>query len=131
MINLNKCSEAKFKPEECQQAAVCSMLGSASDNKKQTLYPDRPDVHLISTFSFAHVSEHSFGSTTCDSGLYAGCMTAPCSIDENGLTTCQCPTFTGPYQVGQRSKRLNELGLGCDISPNVWSAANRITPPLQ
>lgn len=131
MINLNKCSEAKFKPDECQQANVCSMLGSASGNQKQTLYPNQPDVDLISTFSFAHVSEHSFGSTACDSGLYAGCMTAPCSTDENGLTTCQCPTFTGPYQVGQRSKRLKELGLGCDISPNVWSAANRIPLPQQ
>jgi len=132
LVNLDMCSEWQFRPDQCKQAEVCSMLGNAYTGAKQTLYPDQPDVDLISTFSFAHISEHSFGSTACEAGLYAGCMTAPCTgEDENGLTTCQCPTFTGPYQVGQRSPRLKELGLGCDISPNVWSAANHITPPTE
>ncbi|POF29057.1 hypothetical protein [Roseibium marinum] len=129
LTNLNSCAGSDFQGEGCQQAEVCSMLGNIGTGSPQTLYKNLKDVTLISTFSLDHVSEHSFGSTACEGGLYAGCMTAPCKQDENGLTTCQCPTVDGPYQIGQRSERLRELGLGCDISPNVWSAANRITPP--
>lgn len=129
MINLNSCAASGYSGEECQQAEVCSMLGNLREGIPQTLYKNLKDVDFISTFSFAHASEHAFGSTPCESGKYAGCMTAPCKHDEAGLTTCQCPVFEGPFQIGQRSERLGELGLGCDISPNVWSAANRITKP--
>jgi len=124
--NLNQCAKSGFKDDGCQQAEVCSMLGNVRTGTKQTLYRDLPDMELISTFSFENISQHSFGSTPCDSGLYAGCMTAPCKAGEDGLTTCQCPTYEGPYQVGQQSGRLNELGLGCELPSNVWSAANRI-----
>jgi hypothetical protein len=88
-------------------------------------------MELISTFSFENISQHSFGSTPCETGVYAGCMTAPCKAGEDGLTTCQCPTFEGKFQIGQRPERLKDLGLGCDISPNVWSAANRIKPSTE
>lgn len=132
LVNMDLCSEWQFRPDQCKQAQVCSKLGNAHTGEKQTLYPDMPDVDLISTFSFAHISEHSFGSTSCESGLYAACMTAPCTAeDERGLTTCQCPTYTGPFQIGQREMRLKELDLGCDISPRVWSAANHIKPQGQ
>jgi hypothetical protein len=127
LTNLNACEASGYTDPGCGQAQICSMLGNLDAGERQTLYRDMPEVDLISTFSFDQISQHSFGSTACD-GLYAGCMTAPCGTDENGLTTCQCPTFDGPYQVGQQSGRLTELGLGCDISPNVWSAANRIKP---
>ncbi|MEO9529241.1 hypothetical protein [Roseibium sp.] len=129
LVNLGTCAGSEFQGEGCQQADVCSMLGDARTGARQTLYENLTDVTLISTFSFENASQHAFGSTSCDGGKYAGCMTAPCKQDENGLTTCQCPVFDGPYQVGQRSERLKELGLGCDISPNVWSAANRIALP--
>lgn len=107
--------------EECQQAPVCSYLGNAAEGISQTLYPDREDVELISTFSFAYSDVHRIGSHDCTATpyhQYAGCMTAPCTQDENGLTTCECPLFQGPYQVGQ-----DYYALQCNISPNVWSAA--------
>lgn len=131
LTSLESCAKGHFKGDSCKQADVCAMLGDIRTGTKQTLYEDLPDVELISTFSFENISQHSFGSTSCDVGTYAACMTAPCTSDEDGLTTCQCPTYDGPYQVGQRSHRLRELGLGCDISPNVWSAANRIKPPAE
>lgn len=127
--NLEICASKGYEGGLCQEATVCSMLGNPLEKVRQTLYPDRPDVDLISTFSFDHISEHSFGSTSCDSGLYAGCMTAPCTGLEGGLTTCECPTYTGKFQIGQQPDRLSDLGLGCDISPRVWSAANHIKPP--
>ncbi|GAB4530235.1 MAG: hypothetical protein Tsb0019_31970 [Roseibium sp.] len=127
LANLNACAASDFNDAGCTQAKVCSMLGNVATGERQTLYSDKPEVDLVSTFSFDQISQHSFGSTPCD-GLYAGCMTAPCGPDANGLTTCQCPTYNGPYQVGQQKGRLDELGLGCDLETNVWSAANRIKP---
>lgn len=126
LVNLASCAASGFTDDGCAQANVCSMLGDIKTGQKQTLYKDLPDVDLISTFSFEHAAQHSFGSTSCEAAPYAGCMTAPCSVAEDGMTSCQCPVYTGPFQVGQQEKRLKELGLGCDISPNVWSAANHI-----
>ncbi|WP_238934695.1 hypothetical protein [Maricaulis parjimensis] len=118
--------------EACQPAPVCSYLGDVVTGTPQTLYPDQPDVELISTFSMAYQDVMYFGSTDCSSEadpLYAGCMTAPCTgPDENGQTTCTCPTYDGPYQVGQEYPQStpsdpNAPQVQCDISPNVWSAA--------
>ncbi|WP_019962091.1 hypothetical protein [Woodsholea maritima] len=107
--------------EDCLQAPVCSYLGNPAEGIPQTLYPNLENVSLISTFSFAYSDVHEFGSTECsnaDNPSYAGCMTAPCIEDENGLTSCQCPTFEGPYQVGQTYD-----GLTCAIDGHIWSAA--------
>ena len=112
--------------EECQPAPVCSYLGDVEAGTRQTLYPEQRDVAMISTFSMAYQDVMYFGSTDCsglEDPLYAGCMTAPCTEpDENGLTTCTCPTYAGPYQVGQQYP-TGDAPLQCDISPNVWSAA--------
>ncbi|MHA7773097.1 hypothetical protein [Roseibium sp. M-1] len=129
--NLSDCADNGFQGDSCQQADVCSMLGDISAGVGQTLYKNMPDMKLISTFSFQNISQHSFGSTACEADSYAGCMTAPCKEGADGLTTCQCPVYEGPYQVGQQEKRLKDLGLGCEISPNVWSAANHVKPSAQ
>lgn len=80
-----------------------------------------PGADLISTFSFACVPELGIGSTSCATKpftTYAGCMTAPCKrSDTEGIVNCLCPTFTGPYQVGQDDQSCT---LGGDL---VWSAA--------
>jgi hypothetical protein len=109
----------------CKPAPVCGYLGSIAEGTKPTLYPDKPDVDVVSTFSLAYVAQHPLaaGGAAC-SGLYAGCMTAPCKTEENGLATCSCPLFEGNYQLGLDTSELP--GLGCDISPNVWSAANKL-----
>jgi len=125
MVNLHGiCRTAEgviAEAEECQEAPVCSYLGNAEAGIPQTLYPEREDVTLISTFSFAYSDVHMLGSHDCTDTpyhQYAGCMTAPCTQDEDGLTTCECPLYEGPYQVGQDYSALQ-----CNISPNVWSAA--------
>ena len=107
--------------EQCQMAPVCAALGNPAAGVPQTLYPELDTAVLISTFSFVYSDVHEFGSTDCtqiENPTYAGCMTAPCQEDENGLTTCDCPVVDGPYQVGQAYAELQ-----CDISPNIWSAA--------
>lgn len=78
-----------------------------------------PGADLISTFSFACVPDQGIGLTNCSPYPYAGCMTAPCyrDGDELGEVTCRCPTWTGPYQVGQ-------TGAQCVLPGGlVWSAA--------
>jgi hypothetical protein len=81
---------------------------------------------------------YELGSFPCegsDAGRYAGCMTAPCSYgpghtsptQDGELVQCQCPTYSGDFQIGQRN--LN--GLSCSIPDSnnesyVWSASNTV-----
>ncbi|WP_417768137.1 hypothetical protein [Stappia sp.] len=125
MVNQQKCAVLGNDPS-CKPAPVCDYLGSIEKGTTQTLYPDQPETKLISTFSFVYSFNHPFASTDCpqSTGRYAGCMTAPCTTNDEGLTTCKCPIAEGPYQVGQDLSQFS--GLGCDISPNVWSAANSL-----
>lgn len=90
-----------------------------------------PGADLISVFSPLYSNEYSSSSapvTQC-SGLYAGCMTAPCKrtgqfdAQGNELVSCACPVYNGPYQIGQANQN-------CDANPQtkgkakyVWSAA--------
>ena len=110
----------------CQFAPVCETLGAGgAEPGPQTLYPKLPGDYSISTFSFQHAESYPIGSTSCNAGVYAGCMTAPCQLDENGdFSTCSCPTYYGEYQIGQT---LNSNA--CDLQKtssgkHVWSAAN-------
>ncbi len=129
MVNMQACKQDPDH-EACQRAKVCDTLGtfaegSTTEYSRPTLYDNHPDgdeVELISTFSFTYSFNHPFGSTNCAEtpGIYAGCMTAPCKQTEEGLTTCACPLYEGKYQVGQSGD------VQCDISPNVWSAADNL-----
>lgn len=70
-----------------------------------------PRANIVSVFSLYNLSAYSAGkkpgSTACASAKYAGCMTAPChdlhktAAGGQALVSCRCPTFMGPYQVGQ------------------------------
>lgn len=94
-----------------------------------------PGAEAVSTFSFAMQSSHPIGGTPC-SGLYAGCMTAPCKFTSGSASThspgdpiqCECPTYDGTYQIGQDHE-------SCNIHSNekgksyVWSASNTVVPP--
>ena len=80
----------------------------------------------ISTFSFACAAERMIGQTSCTTPApYAGCMTAPCiETGEAGIVECQCPIYTGPFQVGQGTP---EEPASCDLGSDlVWSAANNV-----
>lgn len=93
-----------------------------------------PEADLVSTFSTAMSSngDYQIGKTPCPPARYAGCMTAPCTFPvgakmppaDGDPIQCQCPTFVGPYQVGQFGKP-KEI---CEIPPSggkvyVWSAS--------
>jgi len=98
----------------CQVTNSAPVCGSINDGTFS------PGTDMISTFSFECVPEEGIGSTNCDQPplLYAGCMTAPCSrTSEEGMVSCLCPIYDGPYQVGLNDQACN---LGNDM---VWSAA--------
>ncbi len=117
-----------------QQAPVCAYVQNQSPtNASGSLMPD---AEVISTFSFAMNSSYKLGSVPC-SGLYAGCMTAPCKFPAGSSPThsagdsvqCACPTYSGTYQEGQPNQN-------CPIpsDPNgsyVWSASNTVVEPRQ
>jgi hypothetical protein len=115
--NGNKC-----RPTGTIEAPVCKNVNN------NTLIPG---ADLISAFSLYLEKQIPVDPTTCSTpSAYAGCMTAPCKQTGKKdpttglpLVQCGCPTFTGPYQVGQQVAQ-DQCVLG---SNNVWSAA--YTPP--
>lgn len=82
-----------------------------------------PGTDLISVFSTVKSSDYATGaspnSTSCPTGKYAACMTAPCHYAGkrdsagNPLVQCQCPVHDGPFEISQ-------AGVSCD--------ANKLTP---
>lgn len=107
--------------ENCQtknSAPVCAIINA---NK---LFPG---ADLTSVFSFNCAREQGIGGTSCRPAVYAGCMTAPCYREpgsDTGTVQCLCPTFKGPYQVGQDLSSPKQCNLG---RQNVWSAAYKVT----
>lgn len=85
-----------------------------------------PGADLISVFSTVKTSDYATGaspnSTSCTTGKYVGCMTAPCrhtgkrDSAGNELVQCQCPVYDGPFEISQ-------AGVPCD--------ANNLTPPAE
>ena len=138
--NLASCFPQKDpkKQAECaklHEPPVCKYVKNQSPSNPQGSL--MPKADLISTFSFAMSpvkdGPYTLGTTQC-SGLYAGCMTAPCSYrsghtspaHDGELVTCQCPTYNGTsYQIGQN-------GQSCSITSDnaskyVWSASNTVS----
>lgn len=82
-----------------------------------------PGADMISVFSFDGAAEVPIGQSSCESGKYAGCMTAPCYYPDGDETSdtvqCLCPNYSGPFQIGQNDKE-DMCSLG---DHHVWSAA--------
>lgn len=102
-------------------APVCGYLQAGANG----VAPMAPKAELLSTFSFAKIKSYGKDQTSCasSSAPYAGCMTAPCTFERDssgkptGFANCQCPIYSGPYQIGQG-------GASCNAgSGYVWSAA--------
>jgi hypothetical protein len=119
-------------------APACNYInnqGSGSPLSTQ-FYPEAGMADLVSTFSYAmsgqprsNTGPYTLGNTPC-SGLYAGCMTAPCkyppgrnSGPNGSIVHCSCPTWAGDYQVGQNSQSCELKYPGLTF---VWSAANAV-----
>ena len=120
-----KCGKdgSKCRPTGSLEAPVCESINN------NTLIPG---ADLLSTFSLYLEKQLHIDPTTCATpSAYAGCMTAPCKrtgkTDPNTglpLVQCGCPTFTGPYQVGQKVAQ-DQCVLGGNY---VWSAAYTPSP---
>ena len=115
-VYIETVAKCGHKGENCRaenSAPVCNYI----NQNPQLLMPKGT---LISTFSPVKAKEHNFGCSECPSGLYAGCMTAPCFQGKDGKVVCECPLYNGPYQVGQKNVTNCSLGNGL-----VWSASYR------
>ncbi|HEV8582654.1 MAG TPA: hypothetical protein VGX68_26605 [Thermoanaerobaculia bacterium] len=131
--NLANCGKDGSLPgcDKRTQAPVCQYVQNQDPNDPTVSLMPKADV--ISTFSPTAMSaNYQLGSTPGCKGRYAGCMTAPCfypkgakqPASDGDPIQCECPTFDGPYQVGQFKQQ-------CDIPSSngtsyVWSAANNL-----
>jgi hypothetical protein len=98
--------------------SLCAAVNSAPVCQSVNQGTLIPGAKLFSTFSFDCIPTNGIGQTSCTTAPYAGCMTAPClPTDQPGIVNCSCPTFDGPYQIGQNEQMCT---LGDDL---VWSAA--------
>jgi hypothetical protein len=52
--------------------------------------------------------------TNCD-GPFAGCMTAPCTMQDDGTAVCSCPVFYGRFQLTGAGQACT---LGGDLVPS-------------
>jgi hypothetical protein len=131
--NLETCGARGDKPgcSGYPQATVCQYVKNQNPtNPKVSLIPK---ADLISTFSFAMSADYRQGSTPC-SGLYTGCMTAPCFFPSSHGSTitngepiqCQCPVAYGNYQVGQSNQVCAIPSSGSEAY--VWSASFNVYP---
>lgn len=112
---------------------VCKYVKNQSPSNPQGSL--MPKADLISTFSFAMSppgGPYTLGTTQC-SGLYAGCMTAPCSYEpgrksparDGEPVTCQCPAYNGTsYQIGQNGQSCSITSV--NASKYIWSASNTV-----
>lgn len=108
---INTCGTDGSKCQSLNSAPVCQAVN------QNTLIPG---AEMYSTFSFDCIPTNGIGQTNCTTAQYAGCMTAPCfKSSTTGLVTCQCPIFSGPYQLGQ-TLPADQCTLSDDL---VWSAA--------
>jgi hypothetical protein len=98
--------------------SLCQTLNSAPVCQSINQGTLIPNAKMFSTFSFDCIPTNGIGQTNCGTASYAGCMTAPCTGTKiPGIVNCSCPTFNGPYQVGQNDQ-------ACSLGDNlVWSAA--------
>lgn len=118
------CDNYKFAP-------VCAYVAAQDPNRPETSLIPKAD--LISAFSFAMAADYGTDSTTCDDqpyGTYAGCMTAPCrrqsgsgAIEDGELVDCACPTWQGPFQVGQKGPAITCQPASVDGVTYTWSAS--------
>jgi hypothetical protein len=118
-----------------KEPPVCRTVKHQNPNEPKVSL--MPKADLISTFSFAMSpvngsGPYMLGSTPC-TGLYAGCMTAPCTYGPNHTSptkdgepvTCECPTYSGTYQIGQKGQTCAIPGSNPSY---VWSASNTVKP---
>lgn len=98
--------------------SACAALNSAPVCRAVNQGNLIPGAKMLSAFSFDCIPTNGIGQTSCATASYSGCMTAPCfATNQPGIVQCSCPTFSGPYQVGQNDRACT---LGGDL---VWSAA--------
>ena len=133
--NIENCGRDGTKKgcEKRTPAPVCKYV--QHQNPKDPNVSLMPKADLVSTFSFAMDANYQIGTTPCDAGLYAGCMTAPCFFKEGAKKPpsdgdpiqCECPTYNGVFQVGQ-FRQKNDCSIPSENERRyVWSASDTVS----
>ena len=101
-INGDKCNNDGVPPPVCDAINTNLLI---------------PGADFISAYSTAlqenYYTNGVSGTTNCETGLYAGCMTSPCyktgRKDSNGqeIVSCKCPVYRGPFQIGQANQNCD------------------------
>ncbi len=101
-INGDKCNNDGVPPPVCDAINTNLLI---------------PGADFISAYSTAlqenYYTDGVSGTTNCETGLYAGCMTSPCyktgRKDSNGqeIVSCKCPVYRGPFQIGQANQNCD------------------------
>jgi hypothetical protein len=104
-----------------------------------TMIPGRKTISVFSPVKIQRYPASSSGanSTSCSSGKYAGCMTAPCTdmgnkdSSGNPVVACQCPVYDGVHQIGQGdapcdANALTPAGTGSGRQ-YVWSGRRSVS----
>lgn len=98
-------------------APVCDVVNEKLDFRDEMFPAD-----IVSVFSLDGAAG-VIGQSNCESGKYAGCMTAPCYYpdgdEESDTVQCVCPSYAGPFQIGQNDKE----DMCSHGNHHVWSAA--------
>jgi len=113
------------QPPNGTTAPVCDYINN------NTLVPGAGLISAFSDFLTSTWPVTDQTSCTTTPALYAGCMTAPCTLTGTtdpstglALSQCTCPTFNGLYQIGLPSQQ-------CTLGSNfVWSASYTVPPSL-
>ena len=105
----NACGQDGVKCSASNKAPVCQYLQGGALI---------PGADVISTYDPSAQTEivkalnNQAPVTTCSKEPFAGCMTAPCTLNSDGFTaTCKCPVFRGRFML-QGSGQKCSLGGG-------------------
>ena len=109
LATYNQCGKDGLKCPGTNQAQVCKYLQGGALI---------PGADVISTYDPSSQTEivkamnQQAPVTTCSKEPFAGCMTAPCTLNSDGATaTCKCPVFRGRFTL-QGSGQACSLGGG-------------------
>ena len=113
----NSCGQYGAKCLATNKAPVCKFLQGGALI---------PGADLISTYDpqaqteILKVLNNQSPVTTCSKEPFAGCMTAPCTMNSDGSTaTCKCPVFHGRFM-------LQGVGAQCSLGGGLVPSASYI-----
>ena len=113
LSTFNTCGQYGASCLKTNQAPVCKLLqGGALIPGADVISTYDPDANT----AIAKALNKQSPLTTCPKAPFAGCMTAPCTMNSDGSTaTCKCPVFNGRFMLQGAGAQCS---LGGDLIPS-------------